>query len=172
MKISLLFDFFQKSVEIAADGHTVLYISSKPIQKLPEFAHQNVDALKQIIFMYFKNRESLMERLLDLHNWSKTPKLVILDSLQQFFESNSMETSSSMAEVYDFYSIIIATLHDCVRTFSEKLQCTALCVVTLDLDLQKSYNKNLLQTLVDLYYYNDNCVTANSAAIKINEFLS
>lgn len=147
------------ALRFAENGHTVLYLASKPLDKLPSpIKHStDTDALKNIIFMYYNSNASLLLKLLEIHNWIKTPKLVIIESMEKFFNFQTQ----TYVQLILAHTIIMAALHNCVTTFSESFQNKiAFSLISINTEKFKCYKK-MMPIFVDLYYYKNNWMTMN-----------
>ena len=92
-----------------------------------------------------------MLTLLELHQCNLIPKLIILESLNTICRTNSNCSDSRML------SLVLAALHNCVEIFSKRLNEPCLSLVTIFEGCDNSpMCKNILNILIDLYYYTNN----------------
>lgn len=114
------------------------------------------DILQNIIFRYYhKTHSALLKTLLELRTWKFTPKLIIIESLQLFFDADS-----GLMTYKDFiknHSVVIASLQNAIHALSKQLNQDCFSIVSFDSGEDKfvEYYEEFLQTLVDLYYMKD-----------------
>lgn len=146
--------FKKVCLSFADNGHTVLYLASKPIEKLPYAIQQqhNNESLRKIFFMYFSTSTDLVKKLLDIHSWNKSPKIIIIESIETFFNF----PTQTYDQLVSMHTMLIATLHDCVRTFADRQpDGKAFSLTSLNSRRNDCYPK-MLSIWIDLYYYKKN----------------
>lgn len=140
------------ALSFAENGHTVLYLASKPLDKLPYSIKHTTDTLKKIIFMYFNTDTLLLQKLVEIHNWNKSPKLIIIESLETFFNFETQTYDKLICA----HTLLLATLHNCATIFAERFpNKQAFSLISVNTDKFELYKK-MVQILVDLYYYKNN----------------
>lgn len=145
--------YFKVCLSFAENGHTVLYLASRPIEKLPSNVQHNTETLRKIFFMYYSTSTDLVKKLLDIHSWNKSPKLIIIESMETFFNCCQTQTYEQLVSMH---AMLIGTLHDCVRTFADRQpDGKAFSLVSLNSRRNDCYPR-MLSILMDLYYYKKN----------------
>lgn len=100
------------------------------------------------MFIYAKNYDVVLEKLLEMHDYQNTPKLIIIESLHQWHNCDF-----PMDRVGTIYSTLIATLQDLTNVCSRKLNQSCVSVIT-------GTPADIPEPIVDIFY--NNGITENS----------
>lgn len=126
-------------------------MTSKKIEKLP-INIKDKNTLRKIIFMYFQSYESLLKYILDLSNWNTTPKLIIIELLNEIIQYKTIK----LEDFIEKHCILIAALQNVINCNTKKLNEMCYSIVTINGNSSEHY-KNILPVLINLYYYKNNC---------------
>lgn len=142
----------QIAVKYAERGQKVLYISTKQLNELPTTQSLQKDILRNITFRYHKSYTELVKTLLELHTWTIVPNLIIVESLQLFFDNGN--NLIPYKEFIKNHSLTIASLQNAVQSLSNHSDKGCFSIVTLDSNENKfdGYYEKFLQIMLDLYY--------------------
>lgn len=77
------------------------------------------------MFIYAKNYDVILEKLLEMHDYQHVPKLIIIESLHQWHNCDF-----PMDRIGTIYSTLIATLQDLTNVCSRKLNESCVSIIT------------------------------------------
>lgn len=112
--------------------------------------------MKRIIFTYCKSVEALNQKIMNLDNTSNlNASLLIVEPLHTFLPDSVARNSDHMLQAH---VKTLAILQSCVCSFNERPMGSCWSIVSLDDTV--GYSENCVTTLIDLFYYKNNCVKA------------
>lgn len=136
-----------------------LFISEKQIP--------DKEALKKIFFVYTLSKRKIISKLLEFNDWNRTPKIIIYESLNQFFDSSNTPNDTLIEQ----YSFFISYIHSFVDVFSNKHNQKCFSIISIDQNNSIKINK-IQQTLIELYFYKKNCyLQGDDIPKKLNQIL-
>lgn len=162
--------FHQIALKYAQKNHKVLYIARRPLERLPiDDINSTASILRNIIFRYAKTVNELRLVILELHSWVLSPRLLIIDSLQDFFIDTVVVadgrdeyalcagiTPPDFTKFCEAHCMITAATQNAVDSMSCRHRGTCASIVSIDLDAVPSlheYYKRFSSRYFDLYYF-------------------
>lgn len=95
-----------------------------------------------------------------------TPKIIIYESLNQFFDSSNIPNDTLIEQ----YSFFISYIHSFVDVFSNKQNQKCFSIISIDQSSIKI--SKIQQTLIELYFYGKNCyLEGDDIPKKLNQIL-
>ncbi|CAO1410972.1 unnamed protein product [Diamesa hyperborea] len=126
----------------------IIWITKTKSSEVPEvLLSTDRSILKKAMFIYAKNYDVILEKLLEMHDYQNTPKLIIIESLHQWHNCDF-----PMDRVGTIYSTLIATLQDLTNVCSRKLNESCVSVIT-------GAPADIPEPIVDIFYSG---ITGNS----------
>lgn len=144
-------------MNFAQKNHKVLFIARRPLDRLPiddEDANASLSAniLRNIIFRYANTVNELRRIVLELHSWSLAPRLLIIDSLQEFFvdavaanvhdndhDFGADPTPTDFTEFCQAHCMITAATQNAVDSMACRLSGPCASIISIDFDAVPSY---------------------------------
>lgn len=154
-------------MKFGRNGHNVLYLTQKPIEKVPfttEYTTSNfvsdVDALRNITLRYCKTLPALLKTILEIHTWARCPRIIILESLHTYFLPTATESEEARMKSYTEFSenhaLVVASLLNAVDSLFLRTKAHCFSIVSTDFNSSTHYEQ-FRQLFMDLYYSKPNC---------------
>lgn len=146
-------------MKCAKRNQSVLFILARPLESLPvhNLDSMNPNSLKKITFRYIKSSRELMKVLLEVHTYGVKPKIILIDSLHDFFNDCSCDVNNS-TEYLNFFEnhcLILSSLQNSIDYLSKATNSNCLSVISLNFSCEKFTNfyKKMRDKLIDFYFY-------------------
>lgn len=166
---------FQIALKFAQKNQKVLFIARRPLDRLPfddddSNAPLSANILRNIIFRYANTVDELRKAVLELHTWGWAPRLLIIDSLQEFFidevatndgrddyELCAHSTPTNYTQFCEAHCIITAATQNAVDSMSCRLlRSPCASIISIDFDAVPSlhrYYERFRTRYFELYYF-------------------
>jgi hypothetical protein len=171
---------FEFALNWTTKNYTIFYITTKKIEQFPVTATTGSTSCrvdyKKIIFFYFEKYSALLTFLMELHCWTSTPKLLIIESIH-----NYLDTKKGPEVWVKECALLIATAHNAVESCSQKLKEKCFSVISLVGDkvpvtyqhTKKEASKgeakvtySCLDVIADLYFYKIRPLSSSDIDLK------
>ncbi|XP_043801637.1 uncharacterized protein LOC122719682 [Apis laboriosa] len=110
---------FETAIYWAEEGRRVVYITPTPLERLPATCHDRCNpapaAFKLMRFMYLKNYESLVERMIELHTFACLPSILLIDDFDTYIDDYKESEISRDLHIARICSLILDTMNSCAR---------------------------------------------------------
>lgn len=141
-----------------------MFIARRPLEHLPiddddPCASLSANILRNIIFRYANTVNDLRQAVLDLHSWTLAPRLLIIDSLQEFFvdyEICAISATTGFTEFCKAHCMITAAIQNAVDSMSFRLDGMCASIISIDsvaVSSLQQYYERFQTKYFDLYYF-------------------
>lgn len=165
------FAYFQIALKFAEKGYKVIFFTRRQLEHLPiddDTLLLSTKFIRHIIFRYANTVDELRLALLELPSLTLAPRLLLIDSLQEFFvdgivttgpddyANGAIPTPDEFTEFCEAHCIITAALQNAVDSMSCRLRKTCASIISIDFDAEPSFGQHYERFRTNyfkLYYF-------------------